>query len=286
MEHSKRLKDDLKSQIRSRVRREKRTAKELQKFCEDYRCWVETQKATGTKPITIIAEGDSWFKYMIGFAIIWHLENLLDIQILNLAWPGDEVEEMTTPKKLKRLANQLKSGAASRTKFDFFLFSGGGNDLVGKDTFHKWLNPYESGMQAQDILNMQTLNPALDLVESGYREIIALRDKHSPKTQLMFHGYDYAIPSDKGVCGRGPWMNPGLKLRKVPVRLRAPVVRLFLEEFDRRLDRLAEENDRITVAQTQGVLEENHWSNELHPTKSGFKKQAKVFEAEILRLTN
>jgi hypothetical protein len=192
----------------------------------------------------------------------------------------DEVRDMLTIKQRKRLIRELRSGPARRKKYDYFLFSGGGNDLVGIDRFYKWLNPYNEGMEAADCINKSTLRHALSLLEAGYREIIDIRNSYSPKTTLLFHGYDFAIPNGKGVCGKGPWLEPGLKERKIPPKLRREVVRLFLKEFEKLLRELAKE-ENVVLVETQGTLSDAEWANELHPKNSGFKKIARLFVTAI-----
>jgi len=281
MEYSDFLKKNVREQIRARIKNEKRADKEIDKFCDKYRNWYKEEKALGRKPITVLAEGDSWFLYIVGKAVVYHLERELKTDILNLAFPGDEVREMLSPKQKKRLIRELKKGPSPRNKFDYLLFSGGGNDLVGIDRFYKWLHPYEKRMKPKDILNKKTLKAALSLVENCYNEVVSIRDTCSPKTHLLFHSYDYAIPDGRGVCGKGPWLKPGLDHRKVPERYRRNVVKLFLGEFDKTLKRVARNSEKITVVKTQGTLNDGEWANELHPKNIGFKKIAKLFKNEI-----
>ncbi len=281
MEFSKKLQTELKKNIKGGIKSEILIDRELDGFCEKYRGWVDVEKRAGRKPITIIAEGDSWFRYVVGKGIVFYLERLLKTEILNLASPGDEVRQMLSPKQKNRLIRELKRGPAKRQKYDYFLFSGGGNDLVGIDRFYKWLNPYVVGMQAKDVLNKNTMKIAFGLLEMGYEEVIEIRNTHSPKTQLLFNAYDFAIPDGRGVCGKGPWMEPGLVTRNVPVKMRREVVKLFLTELDKLLKRIAKRNQLVTVVQTQGTLADNEWANELHPKNRGFKKIAKVFARAI-----
>jgi hypothetical protein len=46
---------------------------------------------------------------------------------------------------------------------------------------------------------------------------IALRDKLSPGTHLVFQGYDFAIPDGQRICGYGPWLKPTFDLHKFPL---------------------------------------------------------------------
>ena len=281
MEYSKMINEKLEKKIKAQVKLDRSVDKEIESFCKEYHLWVAKKNKEKKKPITIIAEGDSWFRYPIGKAIIFQLEQQLKTKILNLAAPGDEVREMLSLKQRKRLIRELKKGPGKNQTFDFFLFSGGGNDLVGRDRFHKWLHPYEKGMKPTDVLNRKTLDTAFGILEYGYRDIIGIRDDFSPKTHLILHSYDFAIPDGKGVCFKGPWLKPGLKMRKVPKKMRRKVVKLFLEEFDTLLDRVGLMQNRVTIVQTQGTLEDDEWANEIHPKNRGFKKIAKLFRKEI-----
>ena len=58
-------------------------------------------------------------------------------------------------------------------------------------------------------------------------------------------------------------------------------MRLFLLEFNKVLKKIERKHTSVTVVPTHGTLNSKDWANELHPTNSGFKKIAKVFQKKI-----
>ena len=112
--------------------------------------------------IGIVAEGDSWFAYprkWIAFGadinIIHHLEdkvaNTNSVNLLRLASNGDEAVDMTSGKQFKKLYKVLKK---NREHIRILLFSGGGNDIVGKDDMLPLLNEYSGNMSFLDCINL------------------------------------------------------------------------------------------------------------------------------------
>lgn len=284
MKFTSKMKSEIRSQARNQAKINRQINKQIETGIEEYRAWAADQLSKGLDPITIIAEGDSWFNYSLaGKDVIDNLETLMDIKINNLAWPGDEANEMLTGEQKERLERELKRGPANkkRKKYDFFLFSGGGNDLVGKKTFYLWFHDYKKGMQPNEILNTKAIARAFGKLEVSYEVLFGIRDTYSPDTLILLNAYDFAIPDGRGVCFKGPWLQPGLKHRKVPVGMRTKVVELFLREYEKFISRLAKKNKNTIVVPTQGTLTKDDWANELHPTNPGFKEITKVFEHSI-----
>ena len=274
--------------IRNQILYERHVDAEIEERIAKYRERMAAMFSAAQKtdrPRSIVAEGDSWFRYIVGKALIYHIDVRPRNEVLNLASPGDEVRDMMTPKQLNRLKRVLKSGPTRGRKFDAFLFSGGGNDLLGDGRFRLWLNDYESGMTAHDVVNQSTLQKMLQYLEDRYEEIISVRDEQSPRTPMYLHSYDFAQPTGTPVCGRGPWLKPGLDSRKVPLKLQPDVVAEFLKFFSNMLTRIAKRNDNVTHVLTQGTLSPEEWANEIHPTSAGFKKIAsriaKMLEADV-----
>jgi len=133
-------------------------------------------------------------------------------------------------------------------------------------------------MKAEDVLNATRFDAVLRIIEAGYRDLIEIRNRLSPKTKLFFHQYDYAPPSNEGVCNLGPWLRPSLDFRRVPLDLQAKVVELILDNFAALLKTLASKD--IFIVQTLGTFPDatdEWWANELHPTDKGFAAIAEKF---------
>ncbi len=239
--------------------------------------------ARRNRPRTILAEGDSWFRYVIGYAVIWHLE-VLDRRrnhICNLASPGDLSSEIMHGDSVKRLERELRRGPSRNRKYDALLFSAGGNDLVGGNRFGRYLKPYTAGMAAKDVLLKPMVKHAFDLLDADYEKLIAIRDRVAPTTRIYFNAYDLAQPTGEGVCNRGPWLKPALVEAGVPTNLQVEVVEVFLRRYARRLRAIARRHNDVVILATQDTLTANEWANEIHPTKNGFRKIAEVFQAQL-----
>ena len=243
-------------------------------------------RASSNAPLQILAEGDSWFDYPVPFfggGIIPRLEDLVGLPILNLAKAGDEVRNMLGVEERKVLTKQLTSGSPAGGKWDVLLFSGGGNDIVG-EPMALWIREFSRNVTPAKLINQARFQSALDLVQAGYEDLILLRDSLSPDTHLIFHAYDFAIPDGRGICFMGPWMKPTFDVRNFKTRAPATaVVKEMLQQFAKMLKKLERTHKNVTFIDTQGTLAAStrSWHNELHPSKSGFKKFAKLFHKQI-----
>jgi hypothetical protein len=167
----------------------------------------------GAQPLNLIAQGDSWFDYPIpwprGSDVIEHLRAMPKSPlILNLAHHGEATDDMLGVHKLHELIEQLTD--KQNGKFDAILFSAGGNDIAG-DQFRLWLNDSKSvGGDPDKALRKERVDAILAIVRGGYEDLIAVRDTVAPGIPIFAHGYAFATPDGRGVCGAGPWLRPGL----------------------------------------------------------------------------
>ncbi len=241
--------------------------------------------AAGFQPLQVFAEGDSWFDYppfLIKGGIIPRLESRLGVPILNLAKAGDEVRFMLGVEQRQRLAELLTEGCPAGGPWDVLLFSGGGNDIVD-NPMALWVRDFDPALPPASHLNQPRFDAALGLVRAGYEDLIVLRDKLSPGTHLVFHGYDFAIPDGRGICHLGPWLKPTFDLRGFPNRASAfAVVEAMLKQFAALLATLAAQ-PKVTFINGQGTLarDPSAWHNELHPNRDGFDKFADLFAATL-----
>jgi hypothetical protein len=240
--------------------------------------------------LRILAEGDSWFDFprilRTGGGVVSHLEDISGLDILNLAHAGDEVRHLMGVEQRVRLEEMLGD---EEFRFNVLLFSGGGNDLVG-DQLCLWVRERREGMTPADALNAERVRDAMDLVEIGYRELIALRDRHNPNCRIVTHGYDFPQPSDDGICGLGPWIKPSLDYRgwRNPAEQFAIAQALLLSfhELQVRLEQEQQSAGRpFLYVRTQGRLDPGtHWHDEIHPNSDGFDIVAQAF-ADALGIT-
>jgi len=82
------------------------------------------------------------------------------------------------------------------------LFSGGCNDIVG----NRWRSVTARNRGAatgrHSFRNGRSMPAPLALVRAAYEDLIALRARLSPTTQLVFQGYDFAIPDGAASAAR------------------------------------------------------------------------------------
>lgn len=248
-------------------------------------------EARAFRPLQILAEGDSWFDYpaLARGGLIPRLEAKLGVPILNLAKAGDEVRYMLGVEQRERLAKELQRGCPAGGPWDLLLFSGGGNDVVD-NPMALWLRDFVPGLPARDHVHAKRYSAVLALVRAGYEDLIELRDRLSPDTQLVFHAYDFAIPDGRGVCGGllGPWLRPAFRLRGFPLdppTEAAAVVRVMLEDFAAMLDSLTRRR-KVSFMNGQGTLAtvKESWHNELHPSADGFNAFVELFHTRIQEL--
>jgi hypothetical protein len=250
---------------------------------------TELKPAAAAQPLQIFAEGDSWFDYPVPFfggGVVPRLERRLGVPILSLAKAGDEVRNMLGVEERQILSQQLRNGSPAGEPWDVLLFSGGGNDIVG-NPMALWIQDFNDTVPPANLISTARFAAALALVRAGYEDLITTRDMLSPTTHLVFHGYDFAIPDGRGICGMGPWLKPTFDLRRFPARPPAiAVVKAMLQQFAAMLQSLVTIHNAVTFINTQGTLPPatSSWHNELHPSKNGFNLIAAVFHANLKTL--
>jgi hypothetical protein len=230
-------------------------------------------------PLNLFAQGDSWFDYAVPNAtdVIAQLRALPAArrpEVLSMAVAGEAAEDMLGVKKLHELIEHLEHPKDGR--FDAILFSGGGNDIAG-DQFRLWLNKAAGAPPAAG-LNQRRLSAILEVVRAGYEDLIEARNAVDKTIPIFAHSYDFAIPNGKGVCGKGPWLQPGLEDRGwTDEQAKRAILRELLTQFARMLDDLEKKSPNFIHVKTQGVLADNQWANELHPKPKGFEAIAAKF---------
>jgi hypothetical protein len=155
-----------------------------------------------TDRVGIVSEGDSWFAYPRKYLLAGPSGNIIDhivsaikgkdkANLLRLASNGDEAVQMIAGEQKHELAEILKK---NKEYIKLILFSGGGNDVVGKWDMERLLNTYQSGYTAADCVNQTRLNRKMKRVILAYEELLELVKEYSPDATVITHTYDRVMP--------------------------------------------------------------------------------------------
>jgi len=250
---------------------------------------------TYLNPIRILAEGDSWFGCSRNFlrtdqevGIIDHLAGMDNLLILNPPSNGDELLDMISGERKLSFLKRLHY-----MDFDLVLLSGGGNDFVGRYDFGFMLYEKTPGMEWRECINTTRLFIKIRQVEFAYRELIERIIDLQPRMRIVIHTYDFPIPSNEDYelfelvpVGKS-WIYPCFMQKNIsdPEDQRK-IIRNMLLRLKSSLYKIEKDYaENVTVVNTQGLLQERHWRNEIHPSSQGFGLMAQkiYFEGIIGR---
>ena len=217
----------------------------------------------------VVSEGDSWFQYpfVLEDVIDWLVE---DYAVFSLGAGGDTLQNMA--REMEPL------GALEDTGGTLLLLSGGGNDIVAGGNLAAHLRRYDGNpaMRPADFLLPsfdRVVDEAIGLLDRMVRSVA----RRFPDVAIACHGYDYVVPV-KG----GKWLGAPMATRDiVDPRLQKAIAAVMIDRFNAKLHLLAKGNARLTHIDCRGVVGDQNWYDELHPTDAGFRKVAKLFKGFI-----
>jgi lysophospholipase L1-like esterase len=247
----------------------------------------------------LIAEGDSWFDYPLT-DVLRSLEDDYGFDVESVAHKGDRVEDMAFSKgQLEQFTRRLEKLLRNQQVPKAILLSGGGNDIAGNE-FGVLLNHAASPIAG---LNADIVAGVIDQrIRTSYTTIIAAITKicqaYLQRTiPILTHGYDYAVPDGRGFLGGfsflpGPWLEPGFREKGFSDQTEnAAIVRKLMDRFNQMLKAASSTSGftHVKYIDLRGTLSDSadyktYWSNELHPTKRGFRMVAAKFAKVIAEL--
>ena len=251
----------------------------------------------------IVVEGDSWFEYPIGIKDItdW-LDRLTNHAVYSLASGGDWLSNMSFSEDYIDKINELKP--------DYFMISGGGNDLIHKNhlqylllekqdfdvmTFGSKDFELRSKLQKSGYTNVSILEilcgskcindkfpVLLKILKMLYIKMFSSVIGDNPYMKIIIHGYDFTIPSQN----KNIFINPLRLILKNGKSLYKPlndkgyikqyeknaIMKALIFGFNEMLSGLADKYSYVTYVDLRNTVKENEWADELHPNSKGFKK--------------
>jgi hypothetical protein len=231
------------------------------------------------KRLVLITEGDSWFSYPLSTNLADHIEMMSDFTILRLEHGGDDARKIFAAgsPQLKNLKLYLK-----KYPVEGVLLSAGGNDLISRE-LKRIMDPRQPGATWQSAVNLDRLTTVLDDIVAAFERLLDARDALRPKCVVLAHSYCYFEPTGRKATGPfglgsiGPWMQPVLSARGIdPKREGVAVARYLVDELHARMQSIAAKRARFVVVDMRKALpaDEVHWSDEIHPSGTGFRRLA------------
>ena len=260
-------------------------------------------KYVGDKGL-LIAEGDSWFDYPF-FDVLQNLEGVYQFKDESTAHKGDTLESMVYDLgQLSGLALKMKRLADTDKKPVAILLSGGGNDIAGPE-FLLLLNHAKSGLPVTNerivsgVLNVRLRTSYLTLIQAVTNLSQTFFGRRIP---VLIHGYDYPIPDGRGYAGGwgflpGPWFKPYFEQKGYnSMADNAATLRTLVDRLNAVIEEIPKQPgfEHVCFVNVKGTLSTQlspndpykaDWGNELHPSRSGFRKVAGKFDAAIKQCT-
>jgi len=216
----------------------------------------------------VVAEGDSWFNlppFIRPEAIADRLESNGHMAVKNIAMWGETLATML----------QKKQYLTEIPKFtpDWFIFSGGGNDLQESLAQSELVHIYDAGRPIDQCLSEKGLQ-LLQQIGSGYRQLLNEIAINHPNLPTICYAYDYPRPTFK----TGKYLGQHLKRLGYPKGTWDSVAKVLI-------DRLSDTVAAVVVSfpharfldcrqQTKGFP----FYDDMHPGTDGFKALATYYE--------
>lgn len=247
----------------------------------------------GSNGVRVVSQGDSWFDYLPGIDIIKWLKLTSGYNIKNFGTAGDTLENMVfgteirqanwtrRPGEMGAVIDEIKS-----TQPLFFLFGGGGNDIVG-DELDAFLNHADSNPTS--LLRTEVLDYTINTVFKGaYESMIKQVQQANPKIHILFHGYGRGIPTGKAVINIGslhvigPWLRPALTRKNIlDPALQRKLIAAIVDRFNEMLKGLASGKPNLHYIDLRNEIKDDDWINENHLNALAYRRMAALFEAKM-----
>ena len=252
------------------------------------------RRRRGDGRIVLVSEGDSWYQFPLFLDDVID-QVMSDYNIWSVGAAGDTLQNMVLDNaEYLRALNKYKDDVKG------FLFSGGGNDIVGEDEdgnsiIAQIVKPFEAGRPAEWYVDNEAFAAKLRFVDDCYRKVIQNVTARHPGLPIICHGYDHAIPGGFPGDERDPfwakqdqWIGRPLRedLGITDHDLQREIVSLLINRLNELQKSLCGGNNSNGAfrnawhVDVRGIVA-GRWADELHPSDDGFEAVGAAFRNVI-----
>ncbi len=212
----------------------------------------------------IVSEGDSWFQYPI------MLDDVIDVlmkdyAIWSLGAAGDTLENMIESKEYLKAIREFRPPV--------FLFSAGGNDMVGGGALENHLRDFDPALTPAQHLK-ESYDSLLGCMLQQYDKLFRSLEPFGVK--IVCHGYDYAVPAD------GKWLGRPMARRGIEdAEFQKSIAKEMVDRFNKNMLDLTGSFPNVTFLDNRGTVAAGRWNDELHPADEGYADVAAAFKRAI-----
>jgi uncharacterized protein (DUF2164 family) len=232
------------------------------------------EKFSFTAPMTVVAEGDSWFNmpplFFVPTAIADWIEKNRRFRMNNIADWGHTLAKM-------RIDRQHIKVMEANTP-DFFIFSGGGNDLQEGIASGSYLNEYREERPANEYLT-DSGKQGIAEIGAGYAEILEDVTTLFPDVKVFCYGYDYPRP----LVREGKYIGSVLREMGVPDGKMASIVSPIMDLLNATIDQATKNFESVQFLDLIGETQGYTWYDDMHPDSEGFLTLSLKFEEAMFR---
>lgn len=246
----------------------------------------------------LYAEGDSWLQFPFLIEdLVDHLST--EYRVWCTSEAGDTLESMVfrKPEYLKQLHHLMVD---QKLEVSAFLFSGAGNDVVGKGAdgtpaLERIVRPYDPTQTVEWHIGTDALAETLAFIEKAYRRILDDIDREFsvarfPNLKVVLHAYDYSptrgVPNgddDRPSYARDWTGEPLTNLGFPDNHTASKMVVALIDRLNTLTETVCKAYPRARYADLRGSVPAGQWKDELHPTNAGFGKAAAALQKVLLR---
>ncbi len=285
-------------------RRARLMLRNIKEFCRRRRqAQFHRRYCAGEDRPILISDGDSWFHFPVFLRDV-----TIQLSSDHLVWPlasaGDTLKNMVFGDETTNGRRYVRGLNDYGHEADAFLFSGGGNDLIGIDpdgspALLSYVRPYERGRSAAWFIDTPEFRRRVTYIEATLRHVFAEIAALRPKLPVLIHGYDYVLPWP---CGPDDRRNPkwtrkdhffGSAVRKLGIHdpvLQTDIARSVIDAINDLQRRLAGGNVRggafahVFHVDVRCTIKRDEWADEIHPMNCGYARVANRFRSVLAGL--
>lgn len=231
-------------------------------------------------PLRVCAGGDAWINVVIEVSrYLGYNRTFFDIlenyyHTASTAWPEQSFDEVIAKKPFRI---HVDTGV-----YDYFVFSGGANELLGGSALTRLLKDRSAALgsdRAEDFLNLDRLDAVLEKVRQGYHELAGYVLKKAPRTQILVHGYDYPVAHSDGPWFGRPFVKRNFRI-EADKKLISGILHLLVDRFYTMLQEIDALYPNVTLVDIRNVVR-GRWTDEFHPDLEASKDIAGFYRNVI-----